>query len=154
MTKADPVTDHVLRSLVLRPADLALALRMAAWLAVLPALKRLVPLSTLVRLMWSEGGAAARRTEREARIARLAQRLGRMSGKNCLSRSLLLYRFLARANAEPRLMIGLKSTERGPLGHAWVAVDGRPVLMSDRQLDGLTLVTQFGHEGRREQVPD
>ena len=153
MTKADPGTERVLTSLVLRPADLALGLRMATWLAVLPLLKRLVPLSNLVRLMWSEGGTAERSAEREARIARLAQRLGRATGTNCLTRSLVLYRFLARANAEPRLVIGLKSAEHGPLGHAWVAVDGRPVLKNDHQLDGQTAVTQFGPGGRREEVP-
>ena len=50
-----------------------LALQTVGWLAVFPMLKRVVPLSTLARLMWSGASPAERRPDREERAAAIVR---------------------------------------------------------------------------------
>jgi hypothetical protein len=109
------------------PGDGWLLARMLAWRTVLPILKRRVPLARLTRLMWQEPRARARPDQAE-RIPDLVERVyrGLRAGPegSCLERSLLTYRFLSRAGADPRLVVGIRGPSGSVVGHAWVVVDG------------------------------
>jgi hypothetical protein len=123
---------------------------------VLPALKTWLPLERLVRLMWVDAPQGRRRNpDRERRVRRLSRlaagpvRPGRQS--NCLERSLIAYRHLAAASADPVLVIGMRPGANGTEGHAWVLLDGRPVHDSPEEIATYTPVTVF-RGGRRQPV--
>jgi len=105
-------------------------------------LKRTLALERLVRLMWLAPGGNARDSGRERRTIRIVARLARTSGGNCLERSLVLYRYLARANADPHLVVGMARPDEY-LGHVWVTVDGQPLLETPETLGGYTEVVTF-----------
>lgn len=138
-----------LATLLANPSDRLVAVRTVGWLSVLPILKRTLPLPVLVRLMWKDPVPRPRNRTREEHVAALVRRIGRTSGGNCLERSLILYRLLSRANAEPRLVVGIGKPDNF-LGHVWVTVDGRPLLESDEALRAYTKFISFGAGGRRE----
>jgi hypothetical protein len=129
--------------------DLWLLARMSGWAALLPALKFLLPLPRLVALVTPAGRAPARDQAREQRVARLAERLyrtaPRLSRDNCLERSLVTYRYLARAGSEPVLVVGMRKQEELH-GHVWVTLDGRPVHDTDEFLAGFVPVMTFPPE--------
>jgi hypothetical protein len=130
-----------------RRATVSLVARMGAWSLVLPALKHLLPLPRVVRLM-ARGSAGARSRDRERLVERIAGRIyrGRKPG-TCLERSLLAYRYLSDANAEPQLVIGVRRDERDVLGHAWVLVDGAPVYEASETLSMFLPVVTFDARG-------
>jgi hypothetical protein len=120
---------------------------MVVWRLTLPLLKWIVPLPRLARLMWAAGGQRERDPAREEQIATLAEAIsGRRGGRrldNCLERSLVAYRFLSRAGAEPELVVGVSHDE--PVrGHVWVRLDGEPLRDS---VDEFEEVTAFGAQG-------
>lgn len=129
------------------------ALRGVGWLAALPVLKHALPLPTLTRLMWREGTGRDRHVQREQRAVAIVRGLSRRAGGNCLERSLVLYRFLSRLNADPVLIAGMgKSGEF--IGHAWVEVDGQPLLESPQSLAPYAEVARFGADGLRVRAQD
>jgi hypothetical protein len=131
--RSDGLNPLALRALVRSPGDLWLALRMLGWALALPLLARVLPLPRLTRLV-AKRSRARRSAWREQQIVGLAHRLGAplgAPGGGCLPRSLLLYRFLGAAGAEPRLTMGVRRQENRVRGHAWVAVDGRVVADSE-----------------------
>jgi hypothetical protein len=136
-------------ALVCAPEDLWLLARMSGWALVLPVLKRTVPLATLARIMWSRSRPGSSHPERRRRIATLAgliySRYGLQS--HCLERSLLLYRFLSKAAAEPRLVVGVVKTREGWQGHAWILVDGLPFGESSEALQKFCDVVVFSAGG-------
>ena len=105
---------------------------MLAWTLVVPLLKRFFPLPALARLMWADERAASPHRGQQQRIVRAARRLlrarSRRSDENCLDRSLVLYRFLSMASLDPRVVLGVRREGDGVIGHAWVTVDGAPVV--------------------------
>jgi len=123
---------------------------MAGWSITLPLLKRVLPLRTLVQLTWV-GGTRGRASAREQQIVRLSALLPRFRfphfRANCLERSLLAYRFLAEANANPTLVIAVRRAEAEVVGHAWVAVDGRPVHESEAAVRDFVPLVEFGSRG-------
>jgi hypothetical protein len=132
------------------PADGWLAARMLAWRAILPALKYLLPLRRLVRLMDASPRRGERRAEREKRVVELAGRVfdvGR-PGDACLELSLVTYRYLAAEGADPRLVIAIRSDRGAGRGHAWVTVDGAPVHDSPAKLEEFESVITFESGGR------
>jgi hypothetical protein len=133
------------------PAEGWLAARMLAWRAILPALKYLLPLRRLVRLMDASPARRERRAEREQRVVALADRVfdARRSDEACLERSLVTYRYLAAAGADPRLVIAIRSGLDAARGHAWVTVDGAPVHDSPAKLEEFATVITFGSGRRR-----
>ena len=137
-----------LASLLVRPADSLLALRTLGWMCVLPVLKRIIALPRLVRLMWADPSPSGRDPEREQRAIQVVARLSRASGGNCLERSLILYRYLSRAGADPCLVVGMTRSDRY-FGHVWVTLDGRALLETSETLRSYAQVTAFGAEGRR-----
>ena len=110
--------------LLIRPGDLWLALRMAAWRLVLPALKRRMPLPKLIHLMWREAPAEPAGPAREARVVDVAAMVFRSEHPyrygNCLERSLVLCRYLSAAGSDPELLVGMRRGENELEGHAWV----------------------------------
>src|SRR5262245_13176301 len=112
------------------PADVVLAVRVMMWACVLPLLKRLMPLRSLVRLVWRRPRLQPdqARDERVVALARWACRVTRPgSGGNCLERGLIAYRFLLEGHAEPTLVIGMRrDAATAVVGHAWVLLHGAP----------------------------
>jgi hypothetical protein len=66
---------------------------------------------------------------------------------NCLERSLLTYRFLAREGLDPRLVLGARKAEGRFRGHAWVSIDGRPIMDGDEAIEQFTPFAEFGAGG-------
>ncbi len=139
---------------MLRSRDLWTLLRMAAWAPALPVLKFALPLPRLVRLLATTPKRRDRDVATEKRMTRLAAILYRSRGvgmrDNCLERSLVTYRFLGRANARPRLVVGMRAEETDVVGHVWVLLDGRAVHDPPEEVAGMTTVMSFDEAGRLE----
>jgi Transglutaminase-like superfamily len=138
-------------SLVASPADAWLALRMVGWRLVLPVLKGRLSLTRLVGLMWRGERARPVTAAREARVAEIARVVFRSEHVsrqgNCLERSLVLYRYLSAAGADPHLVVGMRGNEAPVRGHAWVTVRGEPVEEPPQSLEGLARVVSFHGDG-------
>ena len=147
---------EALRRLIPRPEDTWVVARLVPWALVLPAMKYVIPLPTLARLMWARPVSNRRDRERERRVASLVRGLYRSCAlrrdENCLERSLLMYRSLSRLGADPRLVAGLGRNSSRLVGHAWVTVDGEPVGEPASASDGLSRVVVFGPRGATEPV--
>jgi hypothetical protein len=125
----------------------SLLVRMGAWSLVLPLLKHLVSLPTLVSLM-SRRAVATRSDAVERRIVHSVGHIYRMRRPGtCLERSLLAYRYLAGASADPQLVVGVRREARDVIGHAWVLVDGRPLFESSVALESFVPVVAFASDG-------
>ncbi|HEY3070897.1 MAG TPA: lasso peptide biosynthesis B2 protein [Gaiellaceae bacterium] len=122
---------RAISSCVTSPADAWLLARMIAWAPGLPVLKRALPLPRLVALMEKAPRRRSRDRELERRIVRMARLIyrGRRGTfrDNCLERSLVTYRFLGRAGADPELVVAMSKRDEGLHGHVWVTVEGIPV---------------------------
>ena len=133
------------------PADLWVAMEMLGWRLVLPPLKWALPLPRLVRLMWWSGEPDPPSAERNEQVARLARGLSGPANiralDNCLERSLVIYRFLSRAGAQPELVVGFSRSSGTMQGHAWVMVDGQALFEQDEPLDEFETVICFGRGG-------
>jgi hypothetical protein len=113
-------------------------------------LKHLLPLQTLTRWAWCRP-EGPRDRQVELRLAGCVLRLSRLAGmadRDCLQRSLLLYHELSRAAAEPKLIVGFERKNGQIFGHAWVTVDGRPVIESESNLLEFSPALSFGSGGR------
>jgi transglutaminase superfamily protein len=145
---------RALRSCVSSPADAWLLARMTAWAPSLPVLKRVLPLPRLVALMAKEPRRPLRDPELERRIVRMARLVYRgRTGTfrdNCLERSLVTYRFLGRAGADPELVVAMSKGDQGVHGHVWVTVEGLPVHEDPADLEIYVPVLRFRRgEARR-----
>lgn len=141
---------RTLRSQFASPGDVWLAIRILGWALLLAILKSALPLSRLARFVYKPGSGRERNPEREHRIAKLVDWVHRplvRADEGCLQRSLLAYRFLSEANAEPQLFVGVRQGPDAILGHAWVTVDDQPVGESIRSLAPYTTVLAFGRAG-------
>jgi hypothetical protein len=129
------------------PADLWLLTRMTAWAPSLPVLKRALPLPRLVDLMESEPRRSKRDPALERRIARMARLIYRGQpgtfSNNCLERSLVTYRYLSRAGADPELVVAVRRGDEGVDGHVWVTVGGVPVHEQPDELEPYVPVLRF-----------
>jgi hypothetical protein len=140
-----------LRSVVRRPSDAALFIRMLGWVAALPILKRRMPLPRLVE----SARPAARTDARPETVIALARWVYRVPGlrDNCLEKSLLTYRYLPQANSSYRLVLGVRKRDAdGPPGHAWLTIDDTPVHDTPEALADLVPILVFDGQGRREQA--
>ena len=111
--------------------------------------KHVVPLRRLVQLAWCPP-AGPRDFDAERRLAaavvRLSQ-LARMPDRDCLQRSLLLYRVLSRAAADPTLIVGFQRVNGRIRGHAWVVVNGCTLVECKADLVGFSPILEFGTHG-------
>ena len=128
------------------PRLLLIGVRMVLWRASLPLLKRMISLESLVRLL-ATSRLRQRDTMVETVIVRLAGRLWRSADGPCLERSLALFRELGLAGASPQLVTGIEKAGETFLGHAWVVVDGAPVL--DTEHLGFVELLRFSASGVR-----
>jgi hypothetical protein len=111
-------------------------------------LKHALPLTRLARWTWRTPRRARDRTAEHrllARVVRLQRLLGAVD-RDCLQRSLLLYRELSRGGADPVLVAGFRRTEGRLQGHAWVVADG--AVVAEPEPEGAQFVPAFGF-GRR-----
>ena len=110
-------TRRAMRVLRLLPAYLALGLA-----------KHLVRLERLVRWAWRvPAGQRDVVAEREIQSdLDVLWRLTPLRDRDCLQRSLLLYRELSAAGSDPMLVTGIRRIDGRVEGHAWVVLDGRP----------------------------
>jgi hypothetical protein len=124
---------------------------MLPWAASVPLLKRVMPITNLTKLMAArrrKPGAGSPAYGEIARASWLASRLQiRRFPENCLERSLVTYRFLGLAGAEPRLILGVGKNAGEIIGHAWVTVDDRPVHESDAALARYQQLMEFDAGG-------
>lgn len=123
--------------------------RLAPWYVVLGAVKRFVPLPTLVR--WSYQPARSRSGADPRQIAANVLRTGDLTGipdRDCLQRSLVLYRELSGAGLNPELAVGFRHADGRLAGHAWVSVAGRIVAEPDLDASEFTQILRFGERGR------
>ena len=112
-------------------------------------LKRLVPLRSLAKWTWCETTVPRDRlAERRltANVLRLSKLL-RIADRDCLQRSLLLYRLLSAAGADPELVVGLREQDGKIIGHAWVLVDDVSLVESESDLVRFSPVLRFGARG-------
>jgi hypothetical protein len=112
-------------------------------------LKHFVPVKWLARWAWtSPAGTRNREAERRltASIIRVSQLIS-LRDRDCLQRSLLLYRVLSRASADPTLVVGFHRTNDRILGHAWVVVDGESVIEPEADLCRFSVTLRFGSRG-------
>jgi hypothetical protein len=135
-----------------RPTDSWLASRIFAWAVFVRVAKYVISLRTLVKLVSPALQPGARDAGRERRIGLFSDWASRVvrpaSPGNCLERSLVAYRYLVDAHAEPRLVIGFRRGEHGVLGHAWVLVDGRPLSDSPAAVAEYHVAMSFEAGGR------
>jgi len=131
------------------PATALLALRMACWALALPLLKHMVALPRLAALMWhkSAGAPSKQDVDRVVRLSAAVARVRPLPGAdNCLERSLIAYRYLSALNADPRLVVAVRTADPSGFGHVWVTLNGAPVLHED--LSMFTPVLELGGRGR------
>jgi len=129
--------------------DFPLVVQLAAWRICLPVLKRAFSLATLAEWMWSQPAttlAIGGRQRRIALVTHVMASAGRLFvSPNCLERSLVLYRLLSRAGADPTLVLGAEREGSTVSGHAWVELDGQR--LGEAIGDKYTVVVRFGPHG-------
>jgi len=117
------------------PADLALLLRIAAWLALEPLLIRFLPLPRL--LAWHTPARPLLPPPQRRRIRLFTQFLLSdrvdLFERTCLKRSLILYRYLHGEPQPPRFYIGVRSENGRLQGHSWVTLGAVPVYPGEDQ---------------------
>jgi hypothetical protein len=112
-------------------------------------LKHLVPLRWLAKWTWCEkAGPRDRLAERRltANVLRLSKLL-RIADRDCLQRSLLLYRLLSAVGADPELVVGFREQDGKIIGHAWVLVDDMSIVEPESDLVRFSPVLRFGARG-------
>ena len=118
--------------------------RMVAWKIALSVLKHALPLRTLMGVAEPRRLGASLHADERQRIESGVRRLGRvLGGRDCLERSLVAYRFLARSGARPMLHIGFGRDDQALDGHAWVTVDGLPVAETEDAVSRYVEVLTF-----------
>ena len=125
------------------------AARLVPAYVLLGVLKHVVPLRWLARWAWCPPDRPRDR-ETERRLAASVFRLSRLTGlldRDCLQRSFLLYRMLSRAGADPTIVVGFQRMNGRILGHAWVVVDGHPVIEPEVNLLRFSPTLAFGFQG-------
>lgn len=148
MTILSRVRSTTFRLINLLATNPRLFLRALVWRAALPVLKYLLPFPTLARLMWAEPRRQEDHQSGRPDVVLKAWRSGGrlLVSKNCLERSLLLYRLLSREGANPTIVFGVDRGNETVAGHAWVEVDGGVV--HDPATADYTRVATFGVNGQ------
>ena len=122
--------------------------RLVPWFVTYGAMKRFVSLPTLARWAYQTPRRGASCDPRE--VASYVLRTGRLTGvpdRDCLQRSLVLYRELSAAGLSPELALGFQRRDGRLAGHAWVTIGGRAVAEPDLDESAFTQVVRFGKCG-------
>jgi hypothetical protein len=115
-------------------------------------LKHVVPLRWLARWAWRTHRPSSRPAARATIVGRVL-RAGAIAGapdRDCLQRSLLLYRELSHHGFAPVLVIGFRRAGTGAPGHAWVTLGGEVIAESSAGLWQFEPVLRFGVHGSRD----
>jgi hypothetical protein len=114
----------------------------------LGALKHVVPVQTLARWVWRQPTRVADHRAIDTAVARVwrTRSLLAMGDRDCLQRSLLLYRELSGLGADPTLMIGFRQSANKVQGHAWV-VAHEDVVAEPTGIAGFVPTFSFGRRG-------
>jgi hypothetical protein len=130
--------------------DPLMVAQLTIWRISLPLLKRALSTSSLVDLMASPPARPLADANRRARIADITNAMatgGRvLVSTNCLERSLVLYRLLSQADANPVLVLGLRGNGASGSGHAWVELNGEP--LGQQEGDTYVPIVAFGRHGQ------
>ena len=129
----------ILRALQLTtrdPARACLLARMAGWVVVLSVGARLLPLSRALQIVSTE----VRRKSTEVDPVQLSTAIDALLEANvfvfkpsCWKRATVLHRYLALAGVATTIRFGVrKDGDRELKGHAWLELDGKPILESSR----------------------
>jgi hypothetical protein len=118
-----------------RPGEAFLVLRMAAWVALLSFLIKLLPLPRVLSLIADTGRDRKTRNPRMTQ-QRLAQLVDALLGMDvlcftptCWKRAPVLHRYLALYGIKTRIVFGVRKEKESLLaGHAWLEANGRPLL--------------------------
>jgi hypothetical protein len=70
-----------------------------------------------------------------------------IADRDPLQRSLLLYRLLSAAGADPELVVGFRDEDGKIIGHAWVLVDDVSIVEPKSDLVRFSPVLRFGARG-------
>lgn len=126
-------------------------LRLGCLYLALGVLKYVLPLPVLARWSWREPRGARNPVAERQTIgwAIWVRRLFGRTDRDCLQRSLLLYRELSRAGADPALVVGFARTDGRVRGHAWVVADGSLVAETTREAAPFVPAFSFGRRGTR-----
>jgi hypothetical protein len=127
--------------------------RLAVLHVVLGGLKRVVPVSSLAA--WAARPGRIRPTPADLAIGRVL-RAGALVGspdRDCLQRSVLLYRELRRIGAPAALAVGFRRVDDRLAGHAWVLLDGRVVGEPVPDIGRFVPVMTYGAEGSAAAIP-
>lgn len=124
---------------------------MLPWALAVPVLKRRLPIGRLVALM-TTGRPRRWDPSREDVIRRASWWASRVQVRrfpgNCLERSLVAYRFLGLAGADPRISLGVGGGGGQDItGHAWVTLDGRPLHDPPEALDSYRKIIELDGSG-------
>lgn len=130
--------------------DFGLTVKFACWRIVIPLMKRVVNVSVLAELLKSRASALGddvrqRRVDSIKRIATTGGRL--LVSRNCLTRSLTLYRLLSVTGAQPVLLLGARNDGIATRGHAWVELEGKPFPKPDDEV--YSPIVGFDEQGAR-----
>jgi hypothetical protein len=123
--------------------------RLVPTYVLLGLLKHLVPLRSLAKWTWRET-TGPRNPVAERRLAGNVLRLSKLLGiadRDCLQRSLLLYRSLSAAGADPELVVGFRDEDGKIIGHAWVLVDKVSIVEPESDPVRFSPVLRFGARG-------
>ena len=117
----------------------------------LGALKHLVPVQTLARWAWRPPTGPADPEDVRRAVARVwrTQDLLNLGDRDCLQRSLLLYRELSRLGADPTLTIGFRQSAQHLQGHAWVTTR-EEIVAEPAGVTGYVPAIRFGRHGALE----
>jgi hypothetical protein len=129
----------ILRALQLTTRDPArawLLARMAGWVVGLSVLARLLPLSRALQIVSTE--VRRKSTEIEADPVQLSTAIDALLEANflvfkpsCWKRATVLHRYLALAGVATTIRFGVRKDADSELkGHAWLEMDGKPILES------------------------
>jgi hypothetical protein len=127
--------------------DPFLMMELACWRLLLPAVKRLVSVKTLARVMWRDPRGDVPRDRLVATIEIVSSSGRLFLSVNCLERSLVWYRVLSRAGAMPHLVMGARREERVD-GHVWIELNGEP--FGERDAERYVRLVSFGQYGRED----
>src|SRR5688572_16332145 len=127
----------ILRALQLAtrdPARACLLARMAGWVVVLSVVAKLLPLSRALQIV----STAVRRKSTQVDPAQLSTSIDALLEANvfvfkpsCWKRATVLHRYLALAGVATTIRFGVRRDgDRELKGHAWLEMDGKPILES------------------------
>jgi len=126
------------------PADLFVLLRIITLASILPFLVRWVRFPDLVRFLGSrrvQDKQDNRRSEQAIKFTNFVlSRNILMFRRNCLKRSLLLYRFLRQAGMDVDLNIGIRKESGELTGHSWLTYEGNPHIDSGECTSGFHVI--------------